>query len=100
MNTTQGQHDTTAAETVQESAGLPVAGYKPTQPAWAIEAVNGLKELEERALRALEALDGLAVDHRWVAIGRTQLQQGFMAANRGIFQPGRVSLPEDGFEPL
>src|SRR4051812_17594656 len=48
-----------AADGVQpEAKGLPVAGYKPTQPAWAIEAVNVFKELEERTLRAAEALDG------------------------------------------
>ena len=79
----------------KETAGLPVAGYKPTQPAWAIEAVNDFKELEERSLRAVEALSGADVDHRFLAIGKTQLQQAFMAINRAVFQPGRVSLPED-----
>jgi hypothetical protein len=80
-------------------AGLPVKGYKPTQPPAAVAAVNTFKELEERCLRAMEALShpATAVDHdpRFLAIGKTQLQQAFMAINRAVFQPGRVSLPDD-----
>lgn len=87
MNTTEGQHDTTAAETV--------AGYR-AQPQWAIDAVNDFKVLEERFLRLIEAMETLPIDGRWMAIGRTQVQLGFMAVNRAIFQPGRVALPEDG----
>lgn len=75
--------------------GLPVAGYKP-QAATSIQAVNRNKELEERVLRAL---DDLAfepdVDKRWLAIGRTQIEQGFMAVNRAIFNPVRATLPGD-----
>lgn len=78
-----------------EAQGLPVAGYKATQPAWAIEAVNAFKALEERALRAIESLDGAAIDPRAMALGRTHLQTGFMWAARAVFQPGRVKLPED-----
>ena len=86
--------------------GLPVAGYRQQSQA-AVDAVNRMKELEERVLRQLDELarsvpgprrDGpeeLSVDGRWLAIARTQLEQGFMAANRAIFQPGRVALPED-----
>lgn len=77
--------------------GLPVVGYKPTQPAWAIEAVNALKHAEERAHRLLDDLvaKGEAVDQRAVALARTGLQQAFMWAARGVFQPTRVALPED-----
>lgn len=84
----------------EQIQGLPVAGYKPTQSPEAIAAVNVFKELEERTLRHCEKLldapstTGL-VDPRMLAIGRTQLQLAFMALNRAIFQPGRVSLPED-----
>lgn len=80
--------------------GLPVAGYKPTQSPEAIAAVNVFKELEERTLRHIERLMetpgvvGLA-DPRMLAVGRTQLQMAFMALNRAVFQPGRVTLPED-----
>ena len=37
-----------------------------------------------------------AAREQWLAIGRTHLEQAFMAINRAVFQPGRVALPEDG----
>lgn len=37
-------------------------------------------------------------DQRWLAIGRTHLEQGFMAINRAVFRPQRIELPEE--EPL
>lgn len=75
--------------------GLPVPGYRP-QPAAAVALVGVNKEMEERILRCLDKLaTDDAVDKRWLAIGRTQIEQGFMAINRAIFQPARVSLPED-----
>ncbi len=36
-------------------------------------------------IEKLRATDG--IDGRWVSIGQTQLQQGFMAVIRGIAQP-------------
>lgn len=88
-----------------EQKGLPVAGYKPTQSAEAIAAVNVFKELEERVLRHIEDLEddvigdpnvgALYVDGRLLSIGRTQLQGAFMFLARAVFQPGRVTLPED-----
>jgi hypothetical protein len=97
-----------------EVTGLPVAGYKPTQPGTAIEAVNVFKELEERTLRQIEVLLGERTagagsppyryhpgcDARMLAVGRTQLQLAFMALNRAVFQPGRVELPEDGSDQI
>jgi len=78
--------------------GLPVSGYKP-QSDENVKIVNGFKQDEERILRKLDELAASAepgaVDGRWFAIGRTQLEQAFMAINRSIFQPGRVKLPED-----
>jgi hypothetical protein len=76
--------------------GLPVAGYVP-QNAAAIDLVNLNKEAEERVLRVIDLLmDGkMEVDKRWLAIARTDLQKGFMALNRAIFQPRRISLPDD-----
>jgi hypothetical protein len=35
------------------------------------------------------------VDQRWLAIGRTHIEQGFMAINRSIFRPERVKLACD-----
>lgn len=75
--------------------GLPVAGYR-AQNGEAVELVNRNKLAEERILRILDELATIeAVDKRWLAIGRSQIELGFMAANRAIFKPGRVDdLPE------
>ena len=75
--------------------GLPVAGYK-SQNGEAVELVNRNKLAEERVLRILDELATVeAVDKRWLATGRTQIEQGFMAVNRSIFKPGRIEdLPE------
>lgn len=78
---------------------MPVSGYQP-QSQVAVDTVNTFKQAEERLLRQLDALaqgrEGLPpVDGRWLAIGRTELENAFMAINRAIFQPQRVALPED-----
>jgi hypothetical protein len=80
---------------------LPVSGYKP-QTEENVALVNGFKADEERILRKLDALANRGasslvedIDYRWIAIGRTSIEQGFMAINRAVFQPGRVKLPED-----
>jgi hypothetical protein len=82
-----------------EHTGLPVAGYRP-QSTTNVDLVNINKRFEERLLRLLDdlaALDqrGGSIDHRWLNIGRTHIEQGFMAVNRAIFRPQRVKLPED-----
>jgi len=87
-----------------EHKGLPVAGYKP-QSDEKVGIVNGFKQDEERILRKLDNLYenagvGRMADLRWLAIGRTQLEQAFMAINRAVFQPGRVELPEDADDTL
>lgn len=88
-------------------ASLPVAGYK-AQSQSSVDLVNANKQIEEQVLRVLDQLAALTepldgdsivarkvVDQRWLAIGRTAIEQGFMAVNRSIFKPGRASLPED-----
>ncbi len=45
--------------------------------------------------RNLAAQPEGTVDKRWLAIGRTAIEQGFMAVNRSIFKPGRVVLPDE-----
>lgn len=76
-------------------SGLPVAGYKP-QSEQSVELVNCMKVTEEVVLRHLDDLAAMPdVDKRWLAIGRTQIEQGFMAVNRSIFKPGRVQLSKD-----
>lgn len=71
---------------------LPISGYVP-QNEMNINLVNHNKRSEEAVLRDLDQLRELPhVDQRWLAIGRTQLEQAFMAINRSIFKPERVSL--------
>lgn len=74
--------------------GLPVAGYRP-QNEDNVALVNEHKAMEERVLRHLDQLLGTGVDERWLAIGRTKLEEAFMAINRAVFQPARARLPED-----
>jgi len=76
--------------------GLPVAGYKD-QSDLSVAMVNTNKCMEEEILRRLDTLAAPEwhVDRRWLAIGRTAIEQGFMALNRAIFQPERVVLPGD-----
>lgn len=75
--------------------GLPVAGYHPQTEA-RIAMVNDNKVLEEHLLRLIEELQGRDVDRRWLQIGRTHIEQGFMALNRAICTPGRVGITADG----
>ena len=63
-----------------------------------VDQVNLNKMMEEDLLRRLDALRGIVQGpeaHRWLAVGRTHIEQGFMAINRSIFLPGRVTLPSD-----
>ena len=77
-----------------EHQALPVEGYMPQSTA-SVDLVNSNKRIEEQVLQILDRLalanDG-SVDKRWLAIGRTQLEQAFMAINRSIFQPSRINL--------
>lgn len=71
--------------------GLPVHGYKP-QSAEAVRLVNENKKLEELMLRQLDELAKRGdINQRWLAIGRTAIEQGFMAVNRAVFQPERIT---------
>ena len=78
-----------------------VKGYRP-QSDDAVQSVNAAKEIEEHVLRLLDELardNDLMVDQRWLAIGRTMIEQGFMAVNRAVFKPERSDLAEAGCEP-
>lgn len=80
---------------MKDTPVTPVAGYRPQSPE-RLAAVNHNKETEERLLREIEqgTKDGV-LDPRWAAIAKTNIEQGFMALNRAVMQPHRVSLPED-----
>lgn len=87
-----------------------VKGYTPLSDAQKALANEG-KELEERVLRWLEKVNGTFANPnlglepheraernergRTLALGKTNIQQGFMWAIRSIFQPTRIKLPED-----
>lgn len=80
-----------------EHEGLPVAGYQP-QSESNIALVNYNKELEERVLRQIDNMlseRNPDVDKRMVALARTKTQEAFMWLNRAVFQPSRITLPED-----
>lgn len=78
-----------------EHMGLPVAGYQP-QSDGKVELVNANKRLEEQCLRVLDLLSTLPdTDKRWLAIGRTGIEQAFMAVNRSVFKPARITLAGD-----
>lgn len=78
------------------AAGLPVAGYKKTQPQWALDLVNRNKVLEEKILRQIDehvllnASSDRDIDQRAVSLARTKIQEAFMWLNRGVFQPERL----------
>lgn len=75
--------------------GLPVSGYVP-QTQSKVDIVNANKILEERCIRAAEAIrDNPEMDGRMAALAITNLQSAFMWLNRAVFQPTRVSLPEE-----
>lgn len=69
---------------------MPVAGYT-SQSDDIIKTVNENKQLEETVLKQLDALKARAdVDQRWLAIGRTHIEEAFMAINRALFKPQRL----------
>lgn len=81
-----------------QHTGLPVAGYQP-QSDEKVALVNENKQLEERVMRQIDSMVGAdGIDQRMVAIARTKTQEAFMWLNRAVFQPSRVSLPEDNKE--
>ena len=75
--------------------GLPVDGYRPQSDA-NVQRVNSHKQQEEQLLRLLDWLSQQEpIDKRWLAIARTHFEQGFMALNRSVFKPARVTLAVD-----
>lgn len=72
-----------------------VAGYK-SQSNESVALANEGKVLEERYLRWLDKLSSIeAIDKRYLALARTNVEQGAMWAIRSIFRPYRAVLPED-----
>lgn len=75
-------------------SGLPVPGYRAQDEA-TVAKVRELKIAEERVLRILDLLKADAdIDQRWLQMGRSSIEQGFMAATRAVCRPARVELSE------
>jgi hypothetical protein len=55
-----------------------------------IDAMNSIKALAEKVGDIVSNMESSlgAEDKRWVAIGKTHLQQGFMALTRAVARPG------------
>jgi hypothetical protein len=69
-----------------------VKGYRPLTDT-RVTIVNANKVIEEQVLRILDELaKSEDTDKRWLAIGYTAIEQGFMAVNRSVFKPERVSI--------
>lgn len=53
-----------------------------------ISLMNRVKKHAEEVRKCLDMLESAdSIDKRWIAIGRTNLQQGFMAVIRAIARP-------------
>lgn len=64
-----------------------IKGYRELNQSELV-AINRMKDIAEdigAMLEELEACEG--IDKRWLAIGTTDLQKGFMAVIRSIAQP-------------
>lgn len=64
-----------------------ISGYRELSQQ-EIDAMNSIKELASAVGILVEELeDNSSLDQRWVAIAKTDLQKGFMAAVRSVAQP-------------
>jgi len=82
-------------EQFEKGYTAPVASYS-AQSDEHVAIVNDNKHMEEILLRAIDELGVRGdIDPRWLAIGRSHIELGFMAVNRSIFKPKRISLPRD-----
>lgn len=52
-----------------------------------IDAMNEIKELAAEIGELIEKLESTNADKRWLSIGKTDLQKGFMAVTRSVAKP-------------
>lgn len=57
-----------------------------------IATMNRLKELESLVLDIVDEMKERDFGQRWVGIGLTHIEQGFMALNRSVAKPQRVKV--------
>lgn len=71
----------------------PVKGYRELD-AEELADMNRCKEIEAMVLATVAMLrDATGYDSRWLAIGQTHIEQGFMALNRAIARPTAIEPP-------
>lgn len=64
-----------------------ITGYRDLSQA-EIDSMNAIKEYGEQVRVLIETLQGREeLDQRWIAIGKTHMQQGFMALVRAVAKP-------------
>ncbi|NKX37342.1 cyclic nucleotide-binding protein [Rhodobacteraceae bacterium R_SAG4] len=74
---------------------LPVHGYVDQTPD-GVKVVNQNKLIEELINRQIDKMRAMPdMDQRLIALAFTDIQRGFMALNRAVFQPTRLIGPID-----
>jgi hypothetical protein len=64
-----------------------IKGYRELSQA-EIDAMNKIKEKAAEVGELFNELEGMPeLDNRWLAIAKTDLQKGFMAATRSVAKP-------------
>jgi hypothetical protein len=65
-----------------------IKGYKDLDPVQ-IELINEIKDMGIEVKKLVDALREKShqVDQRWISIGSTDLQKGFMALTRAVAKP-------------
>lgn len=64
-----------------------ISGYRELNQQ-EIDAMNSIKELASAVGVLVEELEANpSLDKRWIAVAKTDLQKGFMAAVRSVAQP-------------
>lgn len=82
-------------EGLNHAAPKPIPGYPQLSPA-VIASIVRIKEMEERWLRLCDEFQNLpSIDHRLLAVAKTQMELGYMALVKAFARPERVKLPGD-----
>lgn len=69
-----------------------IAGHRPLLQVQA-EVINEIKMIEAQALAKLRGLQHqVGIDQRWLAIGRTDIEKGFMSVIRAVARPEEIQL--------
>lgn len=74
---------------MDEASNQPIIGYRnlTTEEIDLINEIKGLASQVGILCDKLHADPHHSLDHRWISIGTTHLQQGFMALTRSVAQP-------------